>query len=214
MIQKSEYKIATESNDNLYPVGAINDNYTNTDLIKKVQNYFNRNIKMLDLGCAGGQFVVDFNNLGYESIGLEGSSSVLNGVGSNNWSKYYEKFLFLCDITKPFFLTSINGNVEKFDFIHCSEVIEHIKEEDLNSLFNNVKNHLNDDGIFCCQISLTPDVRIINGIEIVLHHSIFTPEKWKDILQKNGFEFCTGKTDYNHFGYLFGDTKFRDHQNT
>ena len=62
---KTEFPGAFNSPDHLMPVGSIRDNYTNISLINEVLKYFNNsNIKVLDLGCAGGQFISDFiNNL-------------------------------------------------------------------------------------------------------------------------------------------------------
>ena len=81
---------------------------------------------MLDLGCAGGQFVVDFINRGDIGVGLEGSSNSLSGVGKENWDKYHNKNLFLCDITKDYQLYYNGGKPMMFDFIHSEEVFEHI----------------------------------------------------------------------------------------
>lgn len=41
--------LAENSNDHLYPVGAVNDNYTNYELINKIKLFFNKKINFLDL---------------------------------------------------------------------------------------------------------------------------------------------------------------------
>jgi len=54
-------QVADDSPDHICPVGAIRDNFTSQGLIAEVKDGFDdEQISMLDLGCAGGQFVVDF----------------------------------------------------------------------------------------------------------------------------------------------------------
>jgi len=211
----AESTLAEDSNDHICPVGCVNDNYTNSELIDKVEAVITKKpMFMLDLGCAGGQFVADFIDRGHLGFGLEGSSHALKGAGGHNWNVYNNINLFLCDVTKPFHFEHDDSNM-LFDFIHCSEMIEHLKPEDLSEFFANVHNNLADKGVFCCQINLGPDVRVENGKEIVLHHSIFSGNEWKTKLIRAGFIPCKdGDTNVNHLGYLFGNTKFRDHQSS
>ena len=68
-------QVADDSPDHICPVGAIRDNFTSQGLIAEVKDGFDdEQISMLDLGCAGGQFVVDFIKEGDIGVGLEGSS--------------------------------------------------------------------------------------------------------------------------------------------
>lgn len=196
---ETDHPGAFESKDHLEPVGSINDNYTNLELLKEVCKYFGEEISILDLGCAGGQFVSDFVEYGNIGVGLEGSSNVLNGPGRKNWLNE-EQNLFLCDITKPFKIKY--SDLYKFNFIHCSEVMEHINENDLDVFLSNVYNHLSDDGVFCTQISIDD--------KDPLHVSVFNKEKWIDILLKNNFVPCDGLNNSHHIGYIF-NTRFRDH---
>ena len=140
---KTEYPGAFESLDHLYPVGSINDNFTSHALLGEVSDYFgvNNTIAMLDLGCAGGQFVRNFVEQGDIAVGLEGSSTALEGSGRGNWKKYHNKNLFLCDIGKPFEILN-NGDLLKFDFIHSEEVFEHIPKENIDCLLENIKKHM------------------------------------------------------------------------
>ena len=204
---KTEFPGAFNSPDHLMPVGSIRDNYTNMPLINEVLEYFNNsNIKVLDLGCAGGQFISDFIKLESHGVGLEGSSNVFNGPGKENWNQTDNYNFFLCDITKPYTICEYVEDYEnntKFDFIHCSEVMEHIEENDLTIFFNNIKRHLSEDGIFCCQISIDDSDP--------LHVSVFDIDKWLDIFNKNGLKpFDNGISNKYYGGYLF-ENRFRDH---
>ena len=145
------------------PVGAIRDNFTSEGLIEEVKDGFdNEQISMLDLGCAGGQFVVDFIKRGDIGIGLEGSSNSLSGVGKENWDKYHNKNLFLCDITKDYQLYDGDKPME-FDFIHSEEVFEHIAPDDVDNMLKNIFKHLKEGGLCVFGVSLVPDVRNEKG---------------------------------------------------
>ena len=171
--------IAVDSLDHKHPYGVINDNNSAFQYIMEVKNYFKNNkISVLDLGCAGGQIIVDHLNLDDFAVGLEGSSNVLQGAGKHNWEQYYNKNLFLCDITEPFTCLSDNTPI-LFDIIQMWEVLEHISEDKLDTLFKNIFEHLKDDGIFLGSISQQVDN---------LHHvSVFSKEKWNEIFIRNNF---------------------------
>ena len=153
---EAEKQIADDSPDHICPVGAIRDNFTSPGLIDEVKDGFdNDQISMLDLGCAGGQFVVDFINRGDIGIGLEGSSNSLSGVGKENWDKYHDKNLFLCDITKDYQLYQ-DGEPMLFDFIHSEEVFEHIAPDDVEPMLDNIFKHLKEGGLCVFGVSLFP----------------------------------------------------------
>jgi SAM-dependent methyltransferase len=225
---ETEHPVAIESPDHLCPHGCIRDNYPSVGLIGEVTEYFDRNrIVMIDLGCAGGQFVVDFIKQGDIGIGLEGSSHALHGEGKSNWKKYHNKNLFFCDISKDFQLF-LNEEPLKADFIHSEEVFEHISEDNLDILFDNIKKHLKPSGICAFGISLVPDIQVrdLEGNEVnppynendsnlkfyKLHQSVFPATWWKEKIEKNGFEILDGgRNDENHFGYIFNHTVRWDH---
>ena len=160
-------QVADDSPDHICPVGAIRDNFTSQGLIAEVKDGFDdEQISMLDLGCAGGQFVVDFIKEGDIGVGLEGSSNSLTGVGKDNWDKYHNKNLFLCDITKDYQLYQ-DGKPMEFDFIHSEEVFEHIAPDDVDPMRRNIYKHLKVGGICVFGVSLVPDVRNEKGEDMV-----------------------------------------------
>ena len=183
--------VAIESPDHIAPVGTVNDNTTDADYITAVKKHFGKPIKMMDLGCAGGQLVVDFIESGDYGVGLEGSTNARErGAGKHNWDKYGDKNLFTVDLTKPYQLYD-DGEEVKFDFITTWEVVEHIAEEDLPMFFGNIKKHLKDDGVFCCSIAVVrDDVGYIDGKLVSRHQSVFNSAKWINILFDNGFELA------------------------
>lgn len=196
--------IAFDSPDHLCPVGSISDNFSSAGLIDEVINYFdNKKITVLDLGCAGGQFVVDFINKGHDAIGLEGSSHSLNGTGKFNWDKYFNKNLFLCDLTEEYQLYE-NDVPLKVNYIHSEEVFEHIAEDKLDFFLQQIRKHLKDDGICSFGISMVHHVTTVGDKTYWLHQSVFPSCWWKNKLIENGFEIVQGgRNDENHYGYIF-----------
>ena len=212
-------EVAVDSPDHLCPVGCVNDNYSSPGLIDEVIHYFEgRKLSILDLGCAGGQFAVDFIKRGHDGIGLEGSTNALLGSGKENWDKYHNSNLFLCDITEEYQLYKDNKPLE-FDFIHSEEVFEHIPENKIDMMLKQIRKHLKEDGICCFGIALGHDIRDKHGNSVsygeyissvdkkdyfILHQSVFSSKWWKNKLIQNGFEILDeGLTNENHHGYLF-----------
>ena len=194
---ETEFPIAFDSPDHLYPWGTMRDNHTNIGFIEEIERYFeNQKISFMDLGCAGGQLVIDFLNRGHVAVGLEGSNySVVNMRA--NWPEYHNKNLFTCDISRPFraYITPTNtykdiggnpviGSLEKrelkFNCITAWEVLEHIHPDRLDILFENIMNHLLPNGIFVGSVSKKPE---IFG-EYTLHQSLMLREEWENIIKK------------------------------
>lgn len=174
-------KVAVDSIDHINPFGCVRDNNTNKDYINEVKQKFeNKSIKVLDLGCSGGQLVVDHANLGDVAVGLEGSFHVYRGAGSKNWLEYQNKNLFLCDITEDF-VCKDDDTIIIFDYIQCWEVFEHIPKEKLSSMFKNILKHMDNNSIFCGSICVVP---CPSGNHVCL----MTKEEWIETFRQNGLE--------------------------
>src|SRR5690242_7798922 len=87
--RKTDFPVAFESPDHIAPKGTIDNNSTNKKFIlymdTKLHNEFGENAKlrMMDIGCSGGQTVADFMSLGWGSVGLEGSDASLKQRRAN-----------------------------------------------------------------------------------------------------------------------------------
>lgn len=174
---KTDYPIAFDSPDHLMPWGTMRDNTTNADFIEEIHefiklNYGLDNFNFLDLGCSGGQLVVDFFKRGNLSVGLEGSDYSVKHQRAN-WPEYHNKILFTCDVTKPYSLYNKEEKI-KFDIITAWEVVEHIHEDDMNSFFTYINDNLQENGVFLASISTIEDV--IEGH--ILHQSVFSEIDW------------------------------------
>lgn len=181
----TEHLIAYESIDHLYPNGTKHDNTTNVGFIQEVEQYFQNNkIAFLDIGCAGGQLVIDFFNRGHVAIGLEGSDYSIKHQRAN-WPAYHNKNLFTCDATMPYTVVDDNGQKQLFDCVTAWEVIEHISPNQLDAFFQNIASHMHDKSIFVGSISLmrSPDPNLGHAD---WHQSVFPQEVWtNDILTKH-----------------------------
>lgn len=151
----TNFPLAEWSPDYYKPNGAHYDNNSSPELLIEFEALYPQ-FKLLDLGCAGGQFVIDAVNRGHYAIGLDGCDHPLNemtAAGYANWTTYHEKILFNVDIVEKFEIFHHDQPV-KFDIITMWEVIEHLRPHHLEKLFINIHKHLKDDGIFVLTVNI------------------------------------------------------------
>ena len=199
---KTDHPHPLKSPDYLEPAGSIEDNSSNQYFIYELQRSFNGlPFKLLDLGCAGGQMVVDIYNKGFPwvAVGLEGGNiygmtkefetkECITGPlsiarGSKNWEEYEGKCLFHADVSKPFEITnSATEDIIKFNIVTAYEFLEHPLPEEIPGILENVKKHLHTNGVFFGTINLSS-----GG-----HHRCGKPVKWwNDMFIKHGFSVQT-----------------------
>jgi 2-polyprenyl-3-methyl-5-hydroxy-6-metoxy-1,4-benzoquinol methylase len=208
----TEFKVASESADHIFPEGTAVDNTRSSSFCRKCETFFGRKILYMDLGCSGGGLVFDFLINSNFAVGVEGSDFSLNSKRAE-W-RIIPNNLFTADITKPFsFKSKSKNSIYKFDVISSWEVLEHIESHDLKQVFKNVSNHLKDDGIFVGSIGIMPSFAKPSGE--ALHVTVEKPDWWMDLLDKNGFkpmvnqpfeylDFCRG------VGNGYCDPNYRD----
>ena len=202
---ETKFPVAYESPDHIAPKGTAANNSTNKKFIlhmdRKLRGEFlGGTLRCLDLGCSGGQMVKDFMDLGWLGAGLEGSDYSLKHRRAN-WAQLANINLFTCDITKPFQVT-LDGRPARFHLITSWEVLEHIATPDLEALFNNIRNHLEEGGYFIASTTCTPDIH--EGIE--LHQTKWENSEWRAWVEKNfpDLEFVeVGLKIYQYVRYNF-----------
>jgi SAM-dependent methyltransferase len=183
----TEFPIALKSDDHIYPRGTQNDNTRCPRFVYAAERALGKPLKILELGCAGGGLVLDFLIAGHEAIGIEGSdySSIWRRA---EWANIPDH-LFTADITKPFTLTA-NGMQQKFDLITAWEVLEHIRDEDLDGLFSNIRQSLSPKGLFCGSVAMFEDRDPVSGA--VWHVTVKPYDWWQKRISDAGFEIIEG----------------------
>jgi len=139
------------------------------------------------MGCAGGGLVLDFLLAGHDAIGVEGSD--YNAIWQRAELANIPGRLFTADITKPF-TALIYGEKHKYDLITAWEVLEHIRDEDLDGLFDNIRRHLEPKGIFCGSVAMFEGCDENTGA--VWHMTVKSRDWWVKRIQDAGFEVVEG----------------------
>src|SRR6267143_4413012 len=179
LILRAERECAYDSPDHLMPWGTRWDRSTNARFNEKLWLMYPQTqvVKVLDLGCSGGDFVKSCIDDGHFAVGIEGSTFSKNHKRSA-WA-IIPDYLFTCDITRPFQLSIQSGAEEQnvnFDVVTSWEVIEHIKEEDLPARATNVHAHLCPGGLWIMSVANWEDVH--GGVR--LHQTVKPREWWRD----------------------------------
>jgi len=86
--------------------------------------------RIVDVGCATGEFIVEFRKRGYESYGIEGSENAFKFIPEK-----IKKFVQLFDLRDDFSELIFS---EKFDIAMCMEVAEHIEKKYSDIFVNNL----------------------------------------------------------------------------
>lgn len=174
----TDHPIAYESNDHINPKGTSHDNTKNGLFTNAILQKVGKEINYADWGCAGGGFVKDFYDAGINlAVGVEGSDYSKNKKRAE-WATIPDN-LFTADITKPFHFVDENNNKVLFDVISCYDVLEHIPEQDLQGLIDNLKAQLKPGGYFVTAIADFPD----EGYHVTLKPLVW----WCDLFCNQGF---------------------------
>ena len=179
--RQTKYPVAFASPDHIAPKGTAVNNSTNKKFILFMDDKLRREfgpqtLRMMDLGCAGGQTVADFMTLGWQGVGLEGSDFSLKHRRAN-WARLADTHLFTCDITRPY-QVKLDGQPVKFHLITAWEVMEHIATPDLPQVFGNIRDHLEPGGYFIASTTETSDLH--EGLE--LHQTRWTNQEWRAVV--------------------------------
>jgi predicted TPR repeat methyltransferase len=176
------HPLAFDSYDHTHPKGTMQDNTHAPQFVSAVERIFDGKILSCDLGCAGGGLVKDFIDCGHEAVGVEGSD-YSRAIGRAEWATI-PKSLFTADITKPFNFRDDAWKPVLFDLMTAWEVLEHITEEDLPGLFDNLQTNLRKGGLFVASIATFED----EGYHVTLKPA----EWWRLQFEGHGFEIVEG----------------------
>ncbi|MBI5387577.1 MAG: class I SAM-dependent methyltransferase [Verrucomicrobia bacterium] len=181
--RETKHPVAFESPDHIAPKGTAENNSTNKKFVLHMDAKLRREfaagpLRMMDLGCSGGQLVTDFMKLRWQGVGLEGSDYSLKHRRAN-WATLANTHLFTGDITKPF-QVQLDGRPVKFHLITSWEVMEHIATPDLDQVFRNIIGHLEVGGYFIASTTETSDLH--EGLE--LHQTRWPNAEWRAYVER------------------------------
>jgi 2-polyprenyl-3-methyl-5-hydroxy-6-metoxy-1,4-benzoquinol methylase len=133
IILHAERLVATASPDHIVPGGTKHDNSRNPRCNAKLYDLLGgrQDLRILDLGCAGGGFVRECIDDGHLAVELEGSD-LSKRQRRAEWRAIPE-YLFTCDITAPFAMAGVFEDATKplrFDAVTSWKLLEHIAEAD------------------------------------------------------------------------------------
>ncbi len=179
---KTDFPIAVDSNDHINPDSTMEGLVRPTFFVQNCLSVLGKDIKCLDLGTGAAGLVFEFAMSGVLAIGVDGSDFCrVNRIGYWPLLPYN---LFNCDITKPFNFSSRDNQTQvSFDIITMWEVLEHIGENDLPGLLENVSRHLEKHGYFIGSISL---VEYLDSAGNPYHVTLKPRDWWKAKFDDNG----------------------------
>lgn len=205
----TEHPLAESSPDHLHPLGTRFDRSSNFRFNYKLFQLFRFNkipqLRLLDLGCSAGTFVKSLIDSGQFAIGIEGSD-YSKTYSRDAWSTI-PRFLFTADITLPFeLLLTVDNNNSKLDFhvITAWEVLEHLTQEQVKGMVQNVSTHLATSGLLIVSIDTTNS--FADG-DVELHQSILTIDAWEKVFLNLGFTRLTKLEQYFSGQYVRGPKK-------
>ncbi|GBD88589.1 cyclopropane-fatty-acyl-phospholipid synthase [bacterium BMS3Abin03] len=139
---------------------------------------FNKDVRILELGCGRGIFLEFLINNGYKNVfGIDVSKEQIDIAKAQN-----------LNVEEISVLEYLKNNNEKFDLIFAIDLIEHFYKDELIPLFEGIYNNLKNGGAF---VFHTPNGLGINANRIIYcdltHLTIFAPNSAIQILKLVGF---------------------------
>lgn len=140
-----------------------------------LSSIFKETDKILEIGCGAGnlQYFVKSHhpNITYATVDINNDTKSSPYIDVDSHFTAYSN--------RPFQIVDNDDNNVKFDYILSFEHFEHIEENTLDVLLQNIKNHchLNTKVIATASKQILPP-----------HVSVFSKEKWVEIIERNGFE--------------------------
>lgn len=152
-------------------------------------------VKIIDAGSGNGLYTLELAAQGYDVLGIEIDPSKASRVES------YLKELGLSNaFVKCVDLTQNSELTHEADFIICSDVLEHIPDD--NKAVKTIKGLLNPDGVLLITVPrVSPfSLKVENSYDHV--RPGYTEESMKQLLESNGFIVQHHMQFFKTFGRL------------
>src|ERR1051326_885324 len=190
--------VAYDSPDHLGPWGTAHDNTKNPRFNRKLFAYIT-DVRLLDIGCSGGGLVKSIIDDGGFAVGIEGSdySKIRKRA---EWATIPTR-LFTADATVRFTLLDDSGDTLLFNVVTAWEFFEHIDEEGLPGVIDNIKRHLAPKGIVLASIALYEEV--VGGFR--LHQTVQEKSWWIKMFAEHGLARQEKLESYFNFDMVRGE---------
>lgn len=183
---QTDYPVAFDSLDCTSPKGAAVDAFRNIRWNHLVAQHFGgRQIFASDWGTSSGNVVLDWLRLGHRAIGLEGCP-LPKETKREAWALIPDN-LFTADISRPFQILW-EGEPVRLQVMSSWDCFEHIPEERVPTLMDNIVKHMADDGLVLLNI---PDVDAIED----WHVNLKPREWWDETFARYGFRISQAGLD-------------------
>jgi SAM-dependent methyltransferase len=154
---------------------AEKDHATYFNLAKDLFNKYPNVSKVLELGCGAGNLSAHYRSLSPEVLYVTMDiNAVSPTLGLINPETHVIGFT-----DRPFNIIDENGNTIKFDLVLSFEHFEHIPEEKVPQLLENIKNHSHLD---------TTVVATAAAFGSIIHTTVWSRYQWNQVLNENGFQ--------------------------
>lgn len=159
------------------------DEFTDRSQLEKVREMRQKFIdevdegRILDAGCGPGRDVDFFTENGFEAVGIDSESKIIE-YARENYSGIFRQMDF----------TELDFESESFEGVWCLAVLHLLNEEEREKAYKEIYRVLKDQGI--AMISLKKGGgHVVDekfGEEVKEHHLM--PEKVRKVLKETGFE--------------------------
>lgn len=147
--------------------------------------------KLLDIGCAKGDFMLFFSKKGFDVRGIEPDKNNTKIV-----NKLFKKEVCINGLVEKVKI------MEKFDVIYLCHVFEHLIRPDL--FLKKIKNNLNKDGVIFLEVPNCENKKILNAS--INHHPhiySFTLKSMRKLFENNGYKILNiGAYSEIHKNYI------------
>ncbi|MBI2523101.1 class I SAM-dependent methyltransferase [Candidatus Woesearchaeota archaeon] len=147
--------------------------------------------KLLDIGCAKGDFMLFFSKMGFDVRGIEPDKNNTKIV-----NKLFKKEVCINGLVEKVKIT------EKFGVIYLCHVFEHLIRPDL--FLKKIKNNLNRGGIIFLEVPNCENKKILhNSLNYHPHIYSFTLDSMRKLFERSGYNILKlGSYSEIHKSYL------------
>ena len=157
-----------------------NDHATYYNLVKDLKFYFPNVKSILELGCGAGNLSSHYKSLSPEVLYVTMDiNAVSPTLGLINPDTHVIAFT-----DRPFNIVNEKNSTIQFDLILSFEHFEHIPEERIPQLLNNIKNHCHPNTIIIATAA---------NFSSVIHPTAWSKEEWSIFLDNQGFQMLDAK---------------------